>query len=123
MGGVILLDTNALIYWGQGRLPEPEEGSFLITSVICELEVLTWPQMTPADEEVAREILKAVSVLPIDEPVKQQAIHIRRSTGLSLPDSIIAATASVTGAPLWTYDTALDRVEGLRVVAPPLLPV
>lgn len=121
MGAVILLDTNALVYWGQGRLPEPTPGDYLVTSVICEIELLSWPELSDDDEAMAREILAAVTVLPLDESVKDETIRIRRATRLRLPDALVAATARSVDAAIWTYDNSFQRVEGIRVVSPPLL--
>ena len=45
-------------------------------------------------------------------------MRLRRMTRLKMADAIIAATAIVLGAELYTHDAALSKVPGLKASAP-----
>ena len=83
-------------------------------SVITEMELLSWPSLTEAEEAKVRGFLNGVKRMELTAPVRRQAIHIRRHHRLKLPDAIICATAMDAGVTLWTNDTQLAQVDGLR---------
>ena len=107
MNGDYLLDTNVFINAinRQLRLPPAR----YLFSVITELELLSFPDLKPADEERIRSILGQLTCVEIDEFVKKEAIDFRQRTGTKLPDSIIAASAMVAGATLVTDDNKLSE--------------
>jgi predicted nucleic acid-binding protein len=61
-----------------------------------------------------------VTVVDFGEKVESAKIAMRRFTQLRLPDAIIAATAVVMDAPLFTFDRRLAVIAwpGLRTVIP-----
>lgn len=48
-------------------------------------------------------------IVPIDEAIAVRAAEIRAEKNLSLPDSIISATADILKAKLWSCDRALVK--------------
>lgn len=107
-----LIDTNILIYFVSNAIPEKTvnevvslfEHSFLI-SVVTKIEFLGWPRHTEDGLAKAREFLSNAHVLTITDAVAERAIQIRRSTGMKLPDALIAATALEAGLTLVTRNT------------------
>jgi predicted nucleic acid-binding protein len=122
MGSMKLLDTNILIYQVSGFLDQPLVGADYEVSIITEIEVMGHPGLTAQTESDLKLLLQTMRIVPIDEAIKNEAIRLRRTTTLRLPDAIIAATAIVTGSELLTHDAGLLKLPGLKVSAPPLKP-
>ncbi len=115
-----VLDTNVLIYFSEGRFAEPLAVTGYFISVITEIEALGHKGLSAPNEANLRTIIEQMTVLSVDETVKEEAIRLRRTTNLRLPDAIVAATAIVTGSELLTHDEDLLRAPGLKASAPPL---
>ncbi len=109
-----VLDTNILIYLLEGRLAEPLPREGLCVSVITEIELLAHPKVDAKVEESIRALLQSVAIIGLTPPIKEEAIRIRRSHGLTIPDAVIAATAASLGAELWTNDGKLAATPNLR---------
>ena len=109
-----VLDTNAILYLLGGKLAEGLPAAAYYISVISEIEVLSYPSLDASAYDQIQEFLSAVTVIGLDDEVKDQAIRLRRQHQLKLPDAIVAATALSLGARLITNDTKLLRVPGLR---------
>ena len=108
-----VLDTNIVIYLQKGLLAEPlPEGAYFL-SVITEIELLSFPGLTPDQKQVLHELLSDVTVVGIDDSVKQETIRLRRDSRLRLPDAIVAATAVAVSAELLTNDARLVGMPGL----------
>ena len=109
-----VLDTNTIIYLQKGLLAEglPLGGYFL--SIISEIELLSFPDLTPQQEQALRDLLAELSIVTIDQGIRDAAIGLRRQHRLRIPDAVIAATALTLGAELLTNDTKLAQTPGLR---------
>lgn len=109
-----LLDTNVALYLLGGRMLSPLPiGSYGI-SVITEMELLAWPSLTEQEEKKVREFLKAVAICELTASIRARAVELRKLQHLKLPDAVVCATAMEFGVELWTNDTGLARVPGLR---------
>jgi predicted nucleic acid-binding protein len=104
----IVLDTNTAIDFIDGRIAALPGGKRFV-SVITEMELFACPSLTPEDEQDIRDFLSFVTIVPLKEQIKQEAIRIRKygEPRLKLPDSIVAATAIVLGAALITGDAKI----------------
>jgi hypothetical protein len=122
MGPLIVLDTNAVLYMLAGRLARSLPPDAYAVSVISEIELLSFPSLSPESEQQIRELLDAVDVIELDADIKKQAILVRRAHRLKLPDAIIAATAITSGAELATNDDHFKTVTGLRCRGLNLIP-
>lgn len=116
-----VLDTNIVI-----RLTDGEDVNIIpnndrFVSVVTEMELFASPSLTPEKEQIRRDFLRETTIVPLTEPVKQEAIRIRRfgSPRLKLPDAIIAATACVLDATLVTNDDTMLKLnwQGLTITA------
>ena len=93
-----------------GAIPEGQLGF----SVIIEIELLSFPELTTDDEQLIRQSLKALARIPLDGAVSKQAVVLRRRFRLRVPDAIVAASALVLDAGLVTNDRQLLGLNGLR---------
>ena len=115
-----LLDTNVVLYLLGGRLSSPLETGSYYTSVISEMELLSYPSLTPNDEEHLRQFLGSVTVVELTGDVKKAAIDLRRRHRMKLPDAIVAASALVMEAELLTNDQQLLQIAGIHGRSLPL---
>ena len=109
-----LIDTNIFILLFNNRLAEPLPRGEISCSVITEMELLSFPALTPSEEALIREMLANVTTYGIDQDVKEEAIRLRRQSRLMLPDAIVAATALCHQAVLVTNGNELQNVPGLK---------
>ncbi len=108
-----LLDTNIFILLFNDRLVENLPLGEILCSVITEMELLSFPLLTSAEENMIRAKRANLTVYGIDDTVKEQTIRLRRAIRLKLPDAIIAATALTHKAILVTNDKALHMIPEL----------
>jgi predicted nucleic acid-binding protein len=102
-----LLDTNAVLYLLGGRLAQPlPDGSYCL-SVISELELLAYPDLTPSEEAHIKAFLQDITIVELNSTVKSHAIDLRKQYRLKLPDALIVATALACNATLLTNDQRL----------------
>lgn len=71
---------------------------------------ITWMEVmvgaaTDEEEAVLRGFLSTFDIMPVDGPVAEEAVELRRTRRLNLPDAIIFATARVHGRLLATRNT------------------
>jgi len=109
-----VLDTNVVIYAQKGVLTEPLPVGQYFVSIITEIELLSFPSLTGGQEAALLELLADVTIVGLDEAVKQRCIDLRRHSRLRVPDAIIAATALALDAELLINDTTLSQVTNLR---------
>jgi hypothetical protein len=74
------------------------------------ISALTWMEVLVGarderEQQALRAFLSAYDLLSIDDAVTEEAVRLRRSQRLKLPDAIILATARVHGRELATRNT------------------
>ena len=112
MNGIhFIADTNAIIYLLSGKpyMKQYEDARFGV-SVITEMELLSFPRITPTELSNLKALLSDCIIFPLDTAVKDRAIHIRRTYGTKLPDSIVAATSLECAVPLITADKGFKKI-------------
>jgi predicted nucleic acid-binding protein len=118
------LDTNAILYYlkddsnAVSLLREIfAHDAPLYISAITELELFAYPKLSAQEEALIEELLRTVSVIPLDSHIARLASFIRRQYRLKVPDSVIAATAIYTGSTLATRNTRdFKRVTALALL-------
>ncbi len=116
----ILLDTNIALYYLGGRLTETlPKGEYYI-SIITEMELLSYPNLSPTEEQQIQNFLSQLLIVNIDNSIKKMAIALRKQYRLKLPDAIIAATAKSLNALLLTNDLKLSNIESLMTRSMPI---
>jgi predicted nucleic acid-binding protein len=125
MSGAILLDTDVLIDYLRDvanavRLLQPRfaAGDPLAASVVTKAEVLAG--MRAGEEQRTVRTLGSLALAPVDDEVAMHGGAFARyyrsmHPGISLADYLIAATAQVLGADLWTQNPRhFPMFEGLE---------
>ena len=108
-----LLDTNAVIYLVNGRLAFPLPDGQYRVSIITEIELLSFSDLSAAEEQKIRDLLLLLDRVHLTDAVRDEAIRLRRKNRLKLPDAIIAASALICDAVLLTNDQAFSSIDGL----------
>lgn len=104
---IAVFDTNILVDYLRGIEAAKSE---LTRFVNPRISVITWAEVLVgaggSDEESAlRGFLSALRRIPVDEQIADEAVRIRRTHRLKLPDAIIWATARCSSALLVTRNT------------------
>lgn len=108
----LLLDTSVLIDHLRGNPAARQalaaavhDGERLAASVVVKVEVLAG--MRPAEEHRTRRLLDALDWLPVDDDIAERAgqlanRYLPSHPGVDPVDHVIAATAELHDAVLWT---------------------
>jgi hypothetical protein len=108
----VLLDTSVLIDHLRGEraarqalVAAADSGRRLAASVVTKVEVLAG--MRPAEEAATRSLLGVLDWVPVDDVIAERAgelanRYLRTHPGVDPVDYIIAATAQLLDADLWT---------------------
>jgi predicted nucleic acid-binding protein len=114
----IVLDSNAVIELLNDEanslaLEEQFPDAAVCISVITQIEVLGFPNITPGEEKQIVDFLSDITVVNIDNAIIAGAVAIRRNKNkkIKLPDAIVAATALALGATLITRDDDLLKLQ------------
>ena len=99
-----VLDTNLAIHELHDELVERLPERDVLVSVVTEIELLGFPDLSIEEEAGIRALLLSFEIVPLDERVKDETIRLRRAMRLRLPDAIVLATAVVTRSELLTND-------------------
>ena len=123
----MLWDTNSIIFFLQDLLPSSSK-SFLLKelnlrkpqiSIITEIELLSWPKISRVEIGNISEFLSNFESIGLTEEIKIATIQLRKSTGLKIPDAIIAATAITQAVPLLTNNLKdFEKVDFLKILDP-----
>ena len=121
---MILLDTNAVIYYLQNETKVVsiidilrKKNKNIAISTITEMEVLSYPHLDT--EEIAKISMwlnEEIFVVSVDSFVAREAARIRRVFKLKSPDALIAATAIMLQGKLVTRDKVFKKIKGLSVI-------
>jgi predicted nucleic acid-binding protein len=110
-----LLDTNILILLFNDNLAESIPDGKLGYSIITEIELLSFSQLTKEEENLIKENLKTLYQAALNAEIAQKTILLRKKYRLKTPDAIIAATAWNFGATLLSNDLQLSRITEIQV--------
>lgn len=123
----MLWDTNSIIFFLQDLLPSPSK-AFLLKelnlrkpqiSIITEIELLSWPKISRVEIGNISEFLSNFESIGLTEEIKIVTIQFRKSTGLKIPDAVIAATAITQAVPLLTNNLKdFEKVDFLKILDP-----
>lgn len=118
----IILDTNTLINFLRGERLEIDlvENKTLFISEITEMEIQCQADFTKNQRKELKLFLSTLSIIRLNDEIRETAIKIRLSTKMKLMDSIIAASSQITNIPLVTCDLKFDSVKTAQII---LLPV
>ena len=114
MNGKFLLDTNVIINSINNKIKLPlNEYS---CSIVTEMELLSFPKLTPQESIEIRRYLSFMKIININEQIKEKTIELRKRYKIKLPDSIICASAIFNNLILAINDLALFKIENLNII-------
>ncbi|MEH2144963.1 MAG: type II toxin-antitoxin system VapC family toxin [Nostoc sp.] len=97
------------IFWG-GRLVNPLPSGQYFISMITEIELLSYPSLSLEEETQIIDFLNKITIIGIDNNIKNLTIAFRKQYKLRLADAIIVATAKSLNATLFTNDVRLANL-------------
>jgi predicted nucleic acid-binding protein len=121
---MFVLDTNAIIYYLKDEQSAVKvidkifaQNSIIYISVITELELLSFSNLTTNELSKIEEFLQIVSIVPLDSRLARVAANLRRLYKIKTVDSIIAATSLYTGSALVTRNIKdFQKIIGLKLI-------
>ncbi len=109
-----VVDTNIFILLFNNQLEELIPEGRLAYSVITEIELLSFPNLSDTDAQLIQQQLSQIRRVPLDEAVSAATIRLRRQHRLKIPDAIILASAEVMDATLLTNDQQLVETQAVK---------
>ena len=126
MGARFLLDTNTVIYLGNGTFTE-KALDFLRTevkkgvslSVISEIELLGWNAPNENEAFITESFVSGSFIIQLTRSIVLKTIEIKKKRKMKLPDAVIAATALVYDLTLISRnDSDFKNIENLKYLNP-----
>ena len=117
-GSNLLLDTNVILSFlkGDRTLLTLFEDNNLFISIITEIELLSYSELTEKELQEIRLFLQQCSSINLSDSIKLKAIEVRKSYGFKIPDAIILASSLVMNSTLLTADKDFKAVESADVI-------
>ena len=117
-GNKLFVDTNILILLlsGDPDIAKILDGKKLVISVITELELKSFPQISEKGLKIIDNLVNECQVIHLNQEVKKLAVEIRRARNLKLPDAIVAASASYAKLPIFTADKEFGKLKEIDVI-------
>ncbi len=117
-GDSIIVDTNIVLYLlnGDKTLATLLNERNIYISFITELELLGYPGLSLKDKSQITSFLAVCQIIDITSKIKENAILLRNTYNLKLPDSIIGATSLFLGIPFITSDKVFSKVKELNLI-------
>ena len=117
-GNKFLLDTNAILYMlgGDITLSEFLYEKQLYISIITEMELLSYKNITIKEQKIITSFLKELIVININDDIKVNTIELKKKFHLQLPDCIIAGTSLWLKIPLITSDKQFKTISMKNII-------
>ncbi len=117
-GNKLFVDTNILIFLlnGDPDIAKILDGKELVISVITELELKSFPQISEKELKVIDDLVNECQVINLNQVVKKLAVEIRRASNLKLPDAIVAASSYYSKLPIFTADKEFEKLDEIDVI-------
>ncbi len=117
-GNNLLPDTNVILYFlkGDRTLLTIFEENNLFVSVITEIELLSYSELTKNELVEIKLFLEQCSSINLSDSIKLKAIEVRKEFGFKIPDAIILASSMIMNSPLLTADRDFKAVESADVI-------
>lgn len=118
----MLIDSNIIIYAAQPSysvLRQFIANHAPAVSAVSYVEVLGYHGLSPAEKQHFAVFFAAATVLPITQPILDEAVTLRQQRKMTLGDALIAATCLVHGLTVVTRNTKdFTWIAGLTVLDP-----
>lgn len=115
IGNSIVLDTNIVLYLlnGDDELASILNQMQLYVSVITEIELLGYKEISNEDKVKIKYFLSECIIVPLNEEIKNLCITIKQTSKVKTPDAIVAATSIYNQIPLITSDKGFEKIQDL----------
>jgi predicted nucleic acid-binding protein len=123
MGKRYLIDSNAIIDFCNGRLPENGR-KFLMgispeISIVTNIELFATKNISQVEYELLEKFVAFSVIHEVNKDLIDTTIEIRQTYKIKLPDAIIAATALVYNLTLISRNAKdFDGIDGLDFINP-----
>lgn len=123
MGTRYLIDTNAIIDFCNGKIPENGR-IFLLNitpeiSIITHIELFATKNITQSEYELLQKFVSFSKIHSVDKSLVDITINIRQEYKIKLPDAIIAATALANDFTLISRNTKdFQGITDLKYINP-----
>ena len=111
----LLFDTNAVLYYLTDNTIFSINAEFII-SFITEIELLSYPFISEHEKNIIKKFLNSISIIDINQEIKEKTINFRKDYKLKIPDAIICATSNFLNIPLITDDRQLFKVKECSII-------
>ena len=117
----IFLDTNTLINFLLGENLEMKlvENKSIFISEITEMEIQCQPDFNSTQRKELKRFLSTLTIVRLNNEIRETAIKIRLSTKMKLMDAIIASSSQISNFPLVTCDTKFESVKTAQIILLP----
>ena len=112
-GESLVLDTNVALYLlrGDRSAADAISGQRVVISFITYMELLSKPGMSRAETKAVTAFVNEWPMIELDARIMEEAIRLRKTYRLKIPDAIVAATALTQKIPLLTADGDFERIK------------
>ncbi len=87
-----------------------------MTSTITLVEFLSYPAISESERLFFMNLIRQLDILSVDFAVAMEAVSLRRTYGLELADSIVAATALLSEAVLVSRDKNFSKIKEIKIL-------
>ena len=117
-GNKIVLDTNVILYLlnGNQELAQILNGMELYVSVITEIELLGYQDITTNEKNKIQLFLADCKIVPLQAEIKDKCIEFKQQFKIKTPDAIVAATSVSAKVPLFTADKGFEKILNLNCI-------
>ena len=116
-GSSFVADTNFLIdihEWNPKT--EPFLDGTVVASVISEIELLGWRNISETDKKALEELLHDCILIELTSEIRALAIEMKQRQNIKTPDAIIAATSLYLNLPLVTSDKGFKNIKDIELI-------
>lgn len=123
MGKRYLVDTNAIIDFLNGKLPEAGRNLLAdiepVISIISKIELFSSTDISKEELLKLQALMDIALIYPLTDIIAENTIILRQTYRIKLPDTIIAATALTHNLTLITRNISdFNKIKGLEVIDP-----
>ena len=117
-GNKIFLDTNIILYLLEGNqeLADLLNGMELYLSVISEIELLGYQNISEEEKLKVKLFLDECQIIPLQNEIKDNCIELKQKHKIKTPDAIVASTANYLNMPLLTADKGFENLSDMKVL-------